>query len=154
MAKNNHYKAQNKQKANKRRIGPIVTCVLSIAVVVCTAGIMGWAMFGPALSDFISRSLKLTDTAREEPTVWCSIGYPDLQEDGRIFQTGGMRALTGTTLREALEKDYAEDFTVTFAEDGTLLSLGELTADQTHSFAIYESTEQGVKRLDKKGETV
>lgn len=85
----------------------------------------------------------------DEPSIVCAILYPDLQENGDIWQTGGMEPTHAKTMREALEADFEEDF-FTFADDGTIASAGKLRAVNGYSFKIQKNTTRAPEMLSDK----
>lgn len=147
MARNNNYKqeltpAPKKKKSNASNIVIGILC----AVVVLGATV--------AIVAAVVNSQRTVVTPTGEPTVICSISYPDLQTNGEIWQTGGMQETACTTMRQALENDFADKFDITFDGEGNIASLGELKAEDGYSFLIYESTTQGKNLLDKTPEEI
>lgn len=94
-----------------------------------------------------------SDAPSGESAIICAIFYPDLQESGEIWQTGGMQPTHAKTLREALESDFDDGF-FTFAEDGTIASAGGLTATNGYTFKIQRNTTRSPELLpDKPADT-
>lgn len=147
MAKNNNYK-QEHAPAQKKKTSKVSNIVIGI---LCAAVVLGAAV---AIVAAVINSQKTVVTPTGTPTVICSISYPDLQTSGEIWQTGGMQETACTTMREALEKDFADKFDITFDEEGNIASLGALKAENGYSFFIYESTTQGKNLIDKTPEQI
>ncbi len=90
-----------------------------------------------------------SDAPSDEPSIICAIFYPDLQENGDIWQTGGMQPTHAKNLREALETDFNDEF-FTFSEDGTIASAGDLMAADGYFFKIQKNTTRSPEELSDK----
>lgn len=149
MPKKNPKKKHGQQSPNKKvnahkriYIGAVLTVLIAAAV----AAVL--------LIQNKQKNNPVSGTDQSSVNVVCAILYPALQENGEIWSTGGMQELEGTTLREALEKDFADIFSVTFAEDGKLASLGEIHSGGGYRFIVYKNTPSGRVDLGEIPETI
>ena len=124
-----------------------VPCIVAAAVILCL--IIGYLIAAAVLGSFNPTKWKEEESVNVTPAVTCAILYPDLQDNGEIWQTGGMEQTSAKTMREALETDFNKGF-FTFADDGTIASVGNLTAANGYKFTIQKNTTRAPEKLSDK----
>lgn len=111
--------------------------------------LIGYLTAGAVLGSFNPANWGKEKSKPTAHAVTCAIIYPDLQDGGEIWQTGGMEQTNAVTMREALENDFDKDF-FKFSDDGTIASAGELTAANGYSFYIQKNTQRLPEKLPDK----
>ncbi len=135
-----------KQKTPPKKKIP-VPCLIAAAAAACL--LIGYLIAGAVLGSFNPAKWGKEKSKPTAHAVTCAIIYPDLQDSGEIWQTGGMEQTNAVTMREALENDFDKDF-FKFSDDGTIASVGDLTAANGYSFSIQKNTQRLPEKLPDK----